>query len=416
MTNAFLQFLQGYVKVKVSGINKERFFNLCRNHNLNMWKVKKADEECTFYIEVCDFKKLKDIRKKSSCRVKILERHGTPFFVNKYSKRVMFFGGIILFFILTHQMSLYIWNISLEGNYSYTEDIILEKLEENGITHGIHKSGIVGSDIERLIRNTYPDITWVSTELKGTRLIIHIKENFDRTISDKEEKPYNILSGKKAVITSIITRAGTPLVQAGDEVEKDSVLVSGKIEILGDDGAVTATDYVPADADVYGKVIYPYSDEMPLDYVQKKYTGKSKKAFSIGTAEDKLNITGLPVKYEKFDMVSETYQAHIFDNFYLPLYFVSYKYNEYITENRKYSEDEAIKVSQGKLERFLKEMQEKGIQIIQNDVKIEVSGEKCIASGNITAVECLGEVQYITDEMMSSDNSEEGNQDENERD
>lgn len=404
------------MKVGLTGINRERFLNLCRNHNLNIWRLKKKEEECTFYIQVCDLKKLKDIRRKSSCRVKILEKHGTPFFINKYCKRVMFFGGIILFFLITYQMSLYVWNISLDGNYSYTEDIILEKLEENGIKHGIYKSQIVGSDIERLIRNSYPDITWVSTELKGTRLIVHIKENFDRTIPQTEERPYNILSGKQAVITSIITRAGTPLVKAGDEVEAGAELVSGVIEILGDDGAVAATEYVSADADIYGKVVYPYADEFSMNYKAKEYTGNSKKAFSAGVGDSMINVVGLPVRYENFDMVTETHQAHLFDNFYLPLYFVSYKYNEYIIENRKYSENEANELANVKLERFLEDLVEKGIQIIQNDVKIEVNDKKCIASGNIIVEEPLGEIQYITDEMKLSDKNEEGNQDENERD
>lgn len=415
-TNPVLQYIQGYVKIRLTGLNKERFLNLCRNHSLNIWKVQKKEEEYLFFMEPQEFKQLKDIRRKASCKIEILEKHGIPFFIHKYSKRVMFFGGMILFFFITYQMSLYIWNISLDGNYSYTEDIILEKLEQNGIKHGMYKSKVVGSEIERLIRNSYPDITWVSTELKGTRLIIHIKENFDRTISKKEENPYHILAGKKATITGIVTRTGTPLVKAGDEVEADTVLVSGIIDICGDDGAVVATEYVCSDADVYGKVIYPYSDEFSMEYMAKEYTGRYKKAFSAGVAGQWIDVMGLPVKYENYDMVTENYQAHIFENFYLPLYAVSYQYNEYITEKRKYSENEAFALAESNLSRFLKELEEKGIQIIENNVKIESNDKKCKASGNIVVEESLGEIQYITDDMKSEHNSKEGNQSEDERD
>lgn len=390
---------------------------MCRNHKFEIWNVKQTDNnEYLFYIDIEDFRLLKDIRRKTSCKIKILNKYGLPFFIYKYKIRVLFVVGVILFFLISNIMSRYIWNISLDGNYSYTSEKIINMLEKNGIKHGINKNKIVGSEIETLIRNTYPDITWVSVELKGTRLIVHIKENFDRTIVEKEDKPYNLLAGKEAVITGIVTRNGTPKVKTGDKVMPDTELVSGMLEIIGDDGSVVSRKYVLSDADVFGNVVYDYSDKFPLIHEIKQYTGKYKRALSIEVCTAGINLIGLPVKYDSFDIVSDTSQLCIFDNFYLPAYLVKYKYNEYITLKEKYTKKEAEEVANEKISRFLKDLEEKGIQIIQNNVKIEVNENDCCSSGNIVGNERLGKIQYITEDMKNQNDIEEGTDIADERD
>lgn len=320
-----------------------------------------------------------------------------------------------MFFLISYTMSGHIWNISLEGSYSYTDEKIINMLEKNGITHGMYKNKIVGTEIEELIRNNYPDITWVSVELKGTKLIIHIKENFDKMIVEKEDRPYNLISGKDAIITGIITRSGTPKVKIGDTVTKDTELVSGIIEIKGDDGSVTATEYVLSDADVFGKIVYEYSDKFSLMHEKKIYTGEKKNAFYVEIFDKGMNFIGLPVKYESYDILSDTSQLCIFENFYLPVYMIKYTYNEYTLSKEKYSADEANIIANEKILHFLNELEEKGIQIIQNNVKIEVNENECCSFGNIIVNERLGKIQYITEDMKKSNEYKEGTETDNER-
>ena len=61
-------------------------------------------------------------------------------------------------------------------------------------------------------------------------------------------------------------------------------------------------------------------------------------------------------------------------------------------------------------------MEEKGIQIIQNNVKIEVNENDCCSSGNIVGNERLGKIQYITEDMKNQNDIEEGTDIADERD
>ncbi len=58
--------------------------------------------------------------------------------------------------------------------------MILEFLEEQQVVHGMSKdSGAWRVGLRKRLRKQFPEITWTSAEVKGTRLIIHIKENED---------------------------------------------------------------------------------------------------------------------------------------------------------------------------------------------------------------------------------------------
>lgn len=399
--------MKGYVEVCLSGVNKERFFNLCRNRKLYIWNIRyDKNNNCKFFITLDGISDLKEITRKSGCHVKFTERHGIIFYIKKYRNRFVFIIGIVLFVLISCYMTSFVWNISLDGNCKYTEDKMIKMLANNGISTGMKCKNIIGKDIEQLIRNTYNDVTWVSVELKGTCLIIHIKENEDYTIAKESNVPCDIVSSKSAEIVSIITRSGTPIVKAGDKVKKNDILISGVLEIKNDSDEVVERQLTTSDGDIIGKVTYNYKDEFPLDYTYKKYTGNEKKAFSFTLSKYHFNIVGLPVKYKHFDVYSEDNQLCIFSNYYLPIYLDKYMYKEYVEKPKRYSEDEAVKIENDKIELFLSDLQEKGVQIIQNNVKIEVYEDICKASGKIIAHESLIKEQPITDADIILDESQ----------
>ena len=85
------------------------------------------------------------------------------------------------------------------------------------------------------MRTSFPEITWVSARVSGTRLLIHIKENeVLSTIPEKDETPCDIVASQPGIITSMVVRQGVAQVCVGDQVEEGQVLVSGRVPIIGD--------------------------------------------------------------------------------------------------------------------------------------------------------------------------------------
>lgn len=117
---------------------------------------------------------------------------------------------------LLYGMSLFIWNIHVEGNELLSEQTILSYLEQEQVVHGMAKRQVHGEQIEEKLRKHFPEITWVSAEIKGTRLIVHIKENEDVKVDEpKAQEPVNLVAEKSGTIVSMIVRSGTPAVEEG---------------------------------------------------------------------------------------------------------------------------------------------------------------------------------------------------------
>ena len=67
-------FLRGELKVRASGYNPERFFNLLKSGDIEVKALSCAGDSYVFKMRAEDFKRLKPYVRKSGVRVRILEK------------------------------------------------------------------------------------------------------------------------------------------------------------------------------------------------------------------------------------------------------------------------------------------------------------------------------------------------------
>lgn len=406
-----MKFIRGYLKIQVYGFSPERFINLCSNRNILIWGLENQNHQYEMYLSVRDFKKLKPILKKTNTKLKITERHGLPFFLYKYRKRKMFFGGIILFSIILYILSLFIWDIDVSGNYSRTDNVILDFLSQNDVYHGMLKNQISCEQIEQMIRSEYDDIIWASAQIKGTRLLIRVQENTDVGMIVENTTPSDIIATKDCIITSIITRKGTPMVTQGSVVKKGDVLVSGRVDVYNDNGEIADYQYYAADADIYAKTLEEYNNEFDIEYTSKNYTENEKLRFYLRILNKKINIRNGKISYNEYDMITNESQLKIGNNFYLPFLFGKVQIKEYISETRTYTKEEAIAKGNKLLKEFCENLIEKGVQIVENNVKIHIGKKSCKIDGYLVVIEKTGkrvdtEILSIPEERTNTDELE----------
>ena len=249
------KYLRGYVKIRVEGYSPERLLNLCNAHKILLWGVENQELIYEMYVSIKDYKRMRPLVRKTRTKIILLEKHGLPFFLHKFRKRKMFFLGILLCVTAIYLLSLFIWNIHFEGNISQSNEELLLYLDGMGVSHGTRKTEVVCENIETKLRSRYPNMLWVSAEMRGTRIIIQIKENTDEDIISnivvKNEEPVSIVTEKAGVVESMIVRQGTPIVTVGDEVEAGQTLVEGYYPIKNDAAEIIRYEGVPADADIY---------------------------------------------------------------------------------------------------------------------------------------------------------------------
>ncbi len=388
MLTNLLKFLKGYLVIRLSGYSPERFLNLCGHHGIVLWGLRPVGTEYEMCISISGFRRLRPLVRKTRTRVVVRERHGLPFILHRYRSRKLFAAGAVGGTALLYVLSLFIWNIQVEGNYSLSDQVILDYLETEQVVHGMRKSEIHGEEIEALLREHFPEITWTSAEVKGTRLIVHVKENGDTVTAElSEEEPADLVAARSGTVESIIVRSGTPVVSVGDAVEAGDVLVESRVEVLDDNGEVANAYYVHADADILICYTADYEATFSMNYVQKVYTGRTHTTLYAAFGIHRLGI-GLPFAgFDQFDAIASEFPLRLTENFYLPFSFGKVVQQEYARQDAVYTQEEAETHAQEELELFFEKLRIKGIQIIENNVKIRINGDICTASGTYTAEE-----------------------------
>ena len=409
MLTAFVKFLKGYVKIRLTGYSPERFLNLCGRYHMIIWELQNKGTEYEMCISISSFKKLRPLLRKTGTKAVILERHGLPFILYRYRKRKMFAAGAAGAAVLLYGMSLFIWNIHIEGTSSLSDPMILEFLEEQQVVHGMRKTAVHGSWIEEALRKQFPEITWTSVEVKGTRLIIHIKENEDADYGaiPEPDQPAELVAKTDGTVVSMIVRSGTQEAQIGQLVKQGDLLVSSKIEVLDDAGEPAHTYYVHADADVIIRSSGHYESSFPLQYRKKEYTGRKKTCYYVILGNKRITFGHTGDIYEEQDVLTKEMPLKLTENFYLPVSFGKSMIKEYISEEVIYTEREAQEKAQQELSLFFEKLRRKGLQIIENNVKIESNGVLCRASGTYVTEENAVQEQAPRTELPTQDDPEE---------
>lgn len=413
MLKKFLLWLQGYLYVKIYGFSPERFLNLCNSKGIGIWNLHKLEDGYIFHVRVRDYLQLKPIVRKTKTMPYVKKRVGLPFFLKRIRKRKGYVIGVLLFIVLLFNLSLFIWDISIQGGSKHTPEALLKFLHTQNIYTGIKKDKIDCQEIEENIRLTYKDISWVSAEIKGTRLIIQITETNMPVPKETVEVPSHIVATRNGIVTSIITRRGTPLVKVGDVVKRGDILVSGVVEVKDDFDTVINRKSVIAEADVVCKSYYPYEDSFYLDYIDKIYTNEVKKVYSIQFFLKKFNLYKPRISYDKYDIIVDDSTVKLSNNFYLPIKYQISHYREYYEVDKTYTKDEAIGIAKDNLKVYIEKLIASGVKILENQVEFTVDNTTCRASGNLIVEEACWEYRTIEENEWRVPETDELNRDNN---
>ncbi|MEF9941389.1 MAG: sporulation protein YqfD [Lachnospiraceae bacterium] len=388
----FIHYIRGYLRIRMMGYSPEKFMNLCSHHKIYIWGLESYENSYEMYISIKGFRKLKPIIKKTGTKIIIIKRYGLPFFLHLHRKRKPFFCGIVTCVLLIYLLSLFIWDINIEGNLGRTDETILEFLKTKQMVTGILKTKVDCERIVKDIRKQYNDIIWVSASIKGTRILIRIKENesLKQGISHADKKT-DLVANKDGIISEIITRKGVPLVKKGDRVKTGDILVTGRVEIKDDSQNVVGYQYVHADADIYAITQREYEDHLPYHYIEKQYYDIQLERnyiilggyrFSVGTLHTNCNTKELHTK--------ET-QLQLNNQIKLPLSYGTEIIKPYRPINKQYTDKEVQQILTDKFLCFEKKIKERKLHIIEKNVKIYKGKENAMSKGYIVIKELIGE-------------------------
>ena len=397
---------RGYVTVRIDSKISVRFFNICRLKRVKISGIESMNDsdEVSFRTSIKNKEMLEKIAEKTGTDIK-LEECGLNCICRRIRNKLVILGVFLSVCTILYIQNLFIWRIEITGldttgDYAYTNEEISDYLATCNIRTGMLKKDVEKERIESLIKEKYPKVIWISVYTKGTCLYLDMEvarvcNNYggaSANISDVEKnfmEYCNIVADRDCIIKSIITSNGTPVVSAGDEVSAGDILISGSVSINDDSGDTIRTKQVKASGVIYVYCDVDYDRTYSYSYYSKEPSGETGQYKSIVVGRLRLDMGGEP-SGKSFEKRQEQTQLCFFNKMYLPIYIINNNYSGYNLKETKYTEEELRIIADSDLNYYIDTLQEKGVQIVEKNVKIITVGETLKASGTIRVVTQAG--------------------------
>ena len=340
-----IRFFVGYVTFAACGGFPERFVNLCTKNRIPLWNMKKEKDSITADTTVKGYKSIKSSAKNSGVRVKILKKHGLPFFIHKNRRRIGLLAGFMAAVITVSFLSTMIWSVSVSGNKTLSDEEVLAAFDSVGVRVGARRSAISPSDAAYEAKKLLPKIAWASVNIKGSRAEIVISELNEAPEFPDDTTPCNIIAAEEGTIMGIEATSGIAEVKKGDAVLKGDLLISGITENLDKTynlkaarGKVHARVSKEITASYNGepllrqselsqqKVLLVFGLKIPLGlgvgeenvYTEKSYASNGETSLPLGVITNRVYYSEasevLPEEYQK------VWSAHLFACSYIEIY------------------------------------------------------------------------------------------------
>ncbi len=377
-------YLIGYLCINVEGYYIERFINLCRNHKIMIWHLKrKNDIELEARVGVHDFKEVCQIAKKTKCKLKIKKKRGWPFLWNRYKKRKIFFAFLLILILLIIVSSNFVWNVDIQEENGKELENIAQDMENAGLKTGKIKSKIDTKEVINTIRLQRNDIAWMGIELKGTNAIVKIVKADEKPDIIDENDYCSIISDKVGIITKINAQTGTANVKVGDTVNIGDVLINGWME-----GKYTGVRYVHSNGEIQAKVWHTKYKNIPYNAIERKETGNIQNQYSIKFNNFKINFHKGVSKFKIYDTIETENKMKLFSNFYLPISIIKITNKEVVEEQKTYQIEEAKNV---------------GVEQLQAELDKEIEDKESIVGKNINTYDKGDSIDiYVTYEVLEN--------------
>lgn len=301
--------------LRIKGKNVNKFIERINHKKINIYYIEYIKyNEVKIEVSYKDYDtilRLKTIYEVSIDGYKGIKKINNNINSNKYLLISLLFG-IILFTILINT----IFDIEVVYSGNKLREYIYKELEKNGIKkYHLVKSFDEIEDIKKGILEDNKDILeWIEIERVGTKYIVKIEPR-KINIIEEDNKIYNIVSNRSAIIKSIEANSGEVVKKINNYVNKGDIIISSNIS-LNDE----VKKQVSAKGSVYGEVWYKVNIVYPLNYYEEKETGNESIYYNISIFNKDINLS----KYKDYKKEDEI----IIKNDILPIYISKQKQRE----------------------------------------------------------------------------------------
>lgn len=295
MKDKILKIFSSSIKIKVTGRNINNFLKRLINNNINIEKVIPiSHKEIDLIINYQDLDKV--LKLKTIYNIKIVRYYGKLRIIKRIKKDIFILSSLLISLLLIYTLSNVIFKVEVIHSNKNIIKLVTKELEDNGIKK--YKFVKNYQEIEKIknkiLEENKDTLEWLEIIREGTKYTIRVEERIINN-KPKDNKIYNIVASKNAVIKNIYAESGEKIRSINTYVNKGDIIISSDITLPNNE-KISKT----ASGKVQGEVWYNINIEYPYQYHEIKYTGNKKKVLVLNLLNKRISFFDFH-KYKTFN-------------------------------------------------------------------------------------------------------------------
>lgn len=295
MKDKILKIFSSSIKIKVTGRNINNFLRRLINNNINIEKVIPiSHKEIDLIINYQDLDKV--LKLKTIYNIKIVRYYGKLRIIKRIKKDIFILSSLLISLLLIYTLSNVIFKVEVIHSNKNIIKLVTKELEDNGIKK--YKFVKNYQEIEKIknkiLEENKDTLEWLEIIREGTKYTIRVEERIINN-KPKDNKIYNIVASKNAVIKNIYAESGEKIRSINTYVKKGDIIISSDITLPNNE-KISKT----ASGKVQGEVWYNINIEYPYQYHEMKYTGNKKKVLVLNLLNKRISFFDFH-KYKTFN-------------------------------------------------------------------------------------------------------------------
>lgn len=295
MKDKILKIFSSSIKIKVTERNINNFLKRLINNNINIEKVIPiSHKEIDLIINYQDLDKV--LKLKTIYNIKIVRYYGKLRIIKRIKKDIFILSSLLISLLLIYTLSNIIFKVEVIHSNKNIIKLVTKELEDNGIKK--YKFVKNYQEIEKIknkiLEENKDTLEWLEIIREGTKYTISVEERIINN-KPKDNKIYNIVASKNAVIKNIYAESGEKIRSINTYVKKGDIIISSDITLPNNE-KISKT----ASGKVQGEVWYNINIEYPYQYHEIKYTGNKKKVLVLNLLNKRISFFDFH-KYKTFN-------------------------------------------------------------------------------------------------------------------
>ena len=333
----FWKSLDGMLTVEFTSPDPEKTLDFIVRSQISISNIIQISE-LTYQIQMqrSDYKRILQILNYEEYNLKIIGKKGLFWLLTSLVHRPVLLLLLSIPLILSLYIPSRIFFITVDGNATLPEQLILSAAEDCGIHFAASRRYVRSEKVKNELLSSVPQLQWAGINTAGCRAVISVRE---RTKEEPEKDSMivsNLIADRDGYILSSTITSGSAHFVPGQAVTKGQILISGYTDC---GSFVRATRAV---GEIYAQTNREIMAIMPQTYLVPEGTGKVKKKISMLIGKKRINLwKDSRICDASCGRMYEEYYFSLPGDFQLPIAICIDQYKDYELQEATVTEQEA---------------------------------------------------------------------------